>query len=172
MKHLFTIVAVAVMSVFATTANAQNLKFAHIDSGALLQEMPEREQARVELEKYAKQLEDQMSAMQNEFETKYQQYLESADSLPQVLREEKERELQSIQQRFQVFQQTAQKELSNEENKRLQPIIERAKQAIDEVAYENGCIYVFDISAGAVIYHSDQSIDLMPMVLKKLGINK
>jgi outer membrane protein len=170
MKRILFVVAVAVMSSFATVTNAQNYKFGHIDSGMLLQQMPEREQARVQLEKYAKQLEDQMAAMQSEFETKYQQYLEQRDSLPQVLLEAKERELTDIQQRFQVFQETARKDLSAKEGELLQPIIDKAKKAIDDVAAENGFIYVFDISTGAILYNSDQSVDLMPLVLKKLGV--
>ncbi len=170
MKRILTIVAVVALSAFATVANAQNLKFGHIDSSKLLQQMPEREQARTQLEKYAKQLEDQMAAMQSEFETKYQQYLEQADSLPQVLREAKERELTDIQQRFQMFQQSAQKELSEQEAKLIQPIIDKARQAINDVAYENKFTYVFDLSAGAVLYQSDQSVDLMPLVMKKLGL--
>ena len=170
MKKILIVVAVAFMSSFATVSNAQNYKFGHIDSGQLLLQMPEREQARVQLEKYAKQLEDQMAAMQSEFETKYQQYLEQRDSLPQVLLEAKERELTDIQQRFQAFQQTAQKDLSAKEGELLQPIIDKAKKAIDDVAVENGFIYVFDLSMGAILYNSDQSVDLMPLVLKKLGV--
>lgn len=170
MKRILTIVAVVALTSFATIASAQNLKFGHIDSSQLLQQMPEREQARVQLEKYAKQLEDQMAAMQTEFEGKYQQYLEQADSLPQVLREAKERELADIQQRFQAFQQTAQKDLSAKEGELLQPIIDKAKKAIDDVAAENGFIYVFDMSTGAILYNSDQSTDLLPLVLKKLGV--
>ena len=166
MKKILIVVAVAFMSSFATVSNAQNYKFGHIDSGQLLQQMPEREQARVQLEKYAKQLEDQMAAMQTEFETKYQQYLEQRDSLPQVLLEAKERELTDIQQRFQA----AQKDLSAKEGELLQPIIDKAKKAIDDVAAENGFIYVFDMSMGAILYNSDQSVDLMPLVLKKLGV--
>ena len=170
MKKILIVVAVAFMSSFATVSNAQNYKFGHIDSGQLLQQMPEREQARVQLEKYAKQLEDQMAAMQSELETKYQLYLEQRDSLPQVLIEAKERELTDIQQRFQAFQQTAQKDLSAKEGELLQPIIDKAKKAIDDVAAENGFIYVFDLSMGAILYNSDQSVDLMPLVLKKLGV--
>lgn len=170
MKKIFLVVAAVVLSAFATVADAQSFKFGHIDSSKLLQQMPEREQARVQLEKYAKQLEDQMAAMQSELETKYQQYLEQADSLPQVLREAKERELTDIQQRMQVFQQSAQKELSSKEAELIQPIIDKARQAINDVAYDNKFTYVFDLSAGAVLYQSDQSVDLMPLVLKKLGL--
>lgn len=170
MKRLLTLVAVLTLTAMATVSNAQNFKFGHIDSGQLLQQMPEREQARAQLEKYAKQLEDQMAAMQSELENKYQQYLEQRDSLPQVLLEAKESELTNIQQRLQAFQQTAQKDLSNKEGELLQPIIDKAKKAIDEVAAENNFTYVFDMSMGAILYHSEQSVDMLPLVLKKLGI--
>ena len=55
MKRFLTLVAVLTLTAMATVSNAQNFKFGHIDSGQLLQQMPEREQARAQLEKYAKQ---------------------------------------------------------------------------------------------------------------------
>ena len=60
--------------------------------------------------------------------------------------------------------------MSAKEGELLQPIIEKAKKAIDDVAAENGFLYVFDMSMGAILYNSDQSVDLMPLVLKKLGV--
>lgn len=170
MKRFLTLVAVFAFAAMNNITNAQELKFGHIDSNQLLQQMPERTKAQAELEKYAKQLEDQMAAMQTEFETKYQQYMAQADSLPPVLREAREQELANIQQRFQTFQRTAQNEMATKEGALLQPVIEKAKQAIDDVAAENGFIYIFDISSGTILYQSEKSVDILPLVLAKLGI--
>ena len=55
----------------------------------------------------------------------------------------------------------------------LKPVFEKAEKAIEEVAKEKGLIYVFDSGVGnrTILYKSNQSIDLLPLVKAKLGIN-
>jgi outer membrane protein len=52
----------------------------------------------------------------------------------------------------------------------MQPVMEKARGAIDEVAREHGLIYVFDISQGNPIYTSEESLDMLPLVKAKLGV--
>ena len=52
----------------------------------------------------------------------------------------------------------------------MKPIVDKANATIQKVAKTNGFIYVFDISTGAVTYFSDQSIDILPLVKKELGL--
>lgn len=52
-----------------------NLKIGHIDTQALLQLMPESDSAQLKIEKAAKELQDQLEAMQVEFNQKYQEMI-------------------------------------------------------------------------------------------------
>ena len=45
----------------------------------------------------------------------------------------------------------------------------KQQQAIADVAKENGYSYIFDVSAGALLYQPD-SDDILPLVKKKLGL--
>ncbi len=171
MKKFLTLAIVVIALAFTNNTFAQTqYKFGHIDSNQLLSLMPEREQAKNELENFAKQLESQMSTMQGEFERKYQEYMVSADSLSPLIRQTKEQELGEMQQRIQSFQQNAQKELADKEGSMLQPIIEKARAAISEVATENNFTYVFDIGTGVILHWSADSEDVLPLVKTKLGI--
>lgn len=171
MKTLIRIAFIAIMVVVAQGAFAQKqYKFGHIDSNKLLQSMPERAKAQTEMENFAKQLEDNALSLQTEFEKKYNEYVASADSLSPLIRQDKEAELQGMQQRIQTFNAQAQKELQNKESLLLQPIIEKARKAIKEVSEEGGYTYVFDISTGAVLHFSDDSEDITAKVKVKLGI--
>lgn len=149
---------------------AQKYKFGHIDSQKLLQQMPDKKTAEAELQKFASELEEQLELMQVELNKKYQDYLTKRDSLSPLIRKAKEEELQDMQERVQNFQMSAQQEIQKKEQELLTPIIEKAKKAIEEVAAENGFTYIFDISLGVVLYKSDDSIDIMPLVKTKLGI--
>ncbi|MFC2096669.1 OmpH family outer membrane protein [Bacteroidota bacterium] len=48
--------------------------------------------------------------------------------------------------------------------------MDKAQAAIEKVAKANGFTYVFDLGAGGLLYFSDQSIDILPLVKKELGI--
>ena len=168
MKSVFKICFVAILFLSVGMVNAQTLKFAHIDSNALIQAMPEYTAAQAEIQKQAKGLDDQMSTMQKEYQTKVTEYSEKQDSLTDIVRQAKLEDLQDLQQRIQNFNATAQKQLQQKQNELMQPIITKADESIATVAKEQGVIYVFD--ANAVLYHSEQSIDLLPLVKAKLGI--
>ncbi|MBK8808945.1 MAG: OmpH family outer membrane protein [Bacteroidales bacterium] len=71
---------------------------------------------------------------------------------------------------MQNYQQEAQSQLQKKEAELFQPILEKAQLAIAEVGKENGFIYIFDISSKVVLFQSDKSIDVMPLVKKKLGM--
>ncbi len=171
MKRIILLLSVILMTGVFTSGQAQSKgKFGHIDSGKLLNMMPEREKAKKDLQTYSKQLEDQLTTMQTELQNKYNDYLSKKDSLSDILLQTREKELQDIQTRIQNFQTSAQQDLQKKEQGLLQPIIEKAKNAIKEVAKEKGYSYVFDTSVGALLYWPEDSDDLLPLVKKKLGL--
>lgn len=171
MKKIILLLAVTLMTGVFTTSQAQSKgKLGHIDSSKLLNLMPEREKAQNELQKYSKQLEDQLTAMQTELQNKYNDYLAKKDSLSDILVQTKEKELQDLQTRIQNFQTSAQQDLQKKQQELLQPVIDKAKNAIQKVAKEKGYSYVFDTSVGALLYWPENSDDLLPLVKKELGL--
>ncbi len=160
--------AVAVAASMTISANAQDLKFAHIDSQKFLSELPEWTAAQTALQEEAKKLSDQMSVMQNELQQKFQEYTTKRDSLPELIRATKEKELQDTQSRIQSFQQLAQQSLSKKESDLLQPIVEKYHKALEEVGKENKFIYIFDTASQVLLYTSEQSVDAAPYVKAKL----
>ncbi|MFH2095164.1 MAG: OmpH family outer membrane protein [Bacteroidota bacterium] len=166
---LFLLLAVVISTAYQATAQVKQ-RFGHIDSQALLMKMPERETAKKAIEAHAKELEEQLQAMQKELELKYQDYLDKQATYSDLIKKTKEEELTDLQQRMQDFQATAQQDLQSKELELLQPIFDKAKKGIEDVAKEKGYDYVFDTSVGALLYWPPESDDLLPMVLKKLGI--
>lgn len=144
-------------------------KFGHIDSQVLLESMPEKKQADKDLEAFANQLQSQLQAMTTEWETKMKDYRANSAVMTDIIKQTKEEEIAGLEQRIQNFQQNAQGSLAKREGELYQPILDKAKEAIDQVASENSYTYVFDTSSGALLYQPDGD-DILPMVQKKLGI--
>jgi outer membrane protein len=165
-------IMIAVLFICAANVSAQNLKFGHINSQTLLMAMPERDSAEVKLKKYANELQEQIETLQVEFNKKYQDYNQKMATFTDAIRDMKEKELRDLQQRSQEFEQTAQQDYQRQQGELMKPIVDKANEAIQKVAKANGFIYIFDVSTGAVSYFSDQSIDILPLVKKELGIVK
>lgn len=168
MKIKNMILAAAAM-ICAVSAQAQTLKFAHIDTQNLISQLDEFKQAQAQLEAEGTKIQEQMQSMQQEFQTKYQDYVTKADSLPAVVRQVKEQELQELDQRLQVMNKAAQQSLQQTQAKLFQPIMKKVQDAIDAVGKENGFVYVFDLTSQVILYHSEQSVDAEPLVLAKFA---
>lgn len=156
------------LSAVTQSVEAQELKFAHIDSQKLLTELPSWQKAEEDLKAENSKLEDQMKIMSNELQQKYTQYVQQRDSLPDLIRATREKELQDTQERIQSFGQLAQQSLQQKEQALMAPIITALEAAIKSVAEEGKYIYVFDTSSQVILYHSEQSHDISAQVLAKM----
>jgi outer membrane protein len=172
MKNSFlTVIAVIVIAFLAGKVDAQsNLKVAHINTQDLLAAMPESDSAQAKLQKKAKELQDQLEQMQVEFNKKYQEYNQKASTYSDIIKQTKETELQEMNQRIQQFQQNAEQSMQKERSDTFKPVLDKANNAISDVAKENKITYVLDASTGILLFKSDDSIDLLPLVKKKLGL--
>lgn len=169
-KYLGILLIAVLISASGAFAQKSDLKFGHINSNELLSLMPERDTARQELQNYSRMLQQELEAMQVEYQNKVNAYLEKQETYSQLVRQSKESEIQEMQRRVQEFQMTAQEDLQQKEQELFTPIMEKANNAIEKVGKANGFIYIFDISGGSVVYFSDQSVNILPMVKKELGI--
>ena len=144
-------------------------KFGHINSQELLLLMPESKDAEAKIQQERKMLEQQLTTMTGEYQTKLQEYEANVASMSELMKKTKAKEITDLQQRIQDFQVSANEELQGKEGQLLQPIIEKAKAAIKDVASKNGYTYVFDSSLGSLI-EAPEGDNLLPLVKKQLGI--
>ena len=168
MKNVLkTAVAGVALVICSFTATAQ--KVAHIDLDSLISLMPESKTAQEAVQAYAKSLEQEVTAMQQELQTKYEAYQKDSPNMAPIVKESKEKELNDLNQRITDFQQQAQADYQKKSAELSKPVYEKAKKAIDQVAKDNGYKYVLDTSTGLVIY-SEPTDDILGLVIKKLGI--
>jgi outer membrane protein len=167
-KKIFLLSAV-VLICSSLPALSQTLKFGHIDSGELIQLMPQTRQADSTLRKYGESLDSQLKGMTAEYQSKLQIYQSGADTMPDAIRTTKEKELNDLGNRIQDFQQTAQESIQKKKEDLYGPILKKAEDAIKDIAKEKSYSYIFDTSLGSVIY-AQESDDLMSQVKARLGI--
>ncbi|MCD4769380.1 MAG: OmpH family outer membrane protein [Bacteroidales bacterium] len=171
MKKVIGLLAVAAFFLLSGNAFAQNYKFGHINSDELFMLMPERSTVIEQLEALQTELQNTAEIMQVEYNNKLNDYTTELENMNTLVRQTKEEELVSLQQRMSTFQQNADKQIQQLQMELTQPILQRAEKAIKDVAKENKFTYIFDFARGPIIYFDEtRSEDILPLVKAKLGI--
>lgn len=147
------------------------LKIGHIDFAKLYSIMPGLDTAKARYEEYNKSVQEQYATMQTELESKFMDYQANQANLSEIIRQTKESEINDLKTRMDAFETKAVQDLQTKELELTSPIIERAREAVKEVAKENGYTYVLNSTEGLVLY-SEPSDDILPVVMKKLGISE
>lgn len=142
-------------------------KLGHVDLQAILQQMPEREQARQKMESFRNKLQKNIQEMNEEYQKKMTEFQQTQEGMTQTERQSTREQISSLQQRIQQAQQKAQQDLQSQREELLTPIIDKVENAVKEVAEEQGYTYVFDTSSGNVVYKGGGD-DLTDAVKKKL----
>jgi len=164
--------ALIICFVFALgiSASAQ-IKCGHVNVNELISLMSDRDSAVVKLQAYNAELVETMQGMEDEYNSKYAEYNRKQGEWTAAIREAKERDLQELVQRIQQFQQTAQQEMQQMQSSLMAPVYEKAQAAIQKIAKANSLTYIFDLSAGSIIYFDEAtSMNILPLAKKELGI--
>ena len=162
---------VAAIFVCGVSLNSQAQKFGHIDFEELIAAMPEKAEAQKTLDKEYNEMKGIIESMSVEFNKKMLAAQQSYDTLSKASQQLLEQELQDMQNRIMQYQQNAETQLNQRQQELLNPIIDKAEGAVKKIAAKEGFFYIFDTSKGSqILYYSDKSIDVMPLVKKELGI--
>ena len=165
MKKILLLSLTLLISISSFSQN----KFGYIDSQELLLLMPERKTAEEEVQTFAKSLESQLQAMTAEYQQSVQEYQANESTYTDLVKQDKVTEITGLEQRIQSFQQNAQQALQTKEQELLEPILKKARQAIEDVANEGEYTYIFDKSVGSILYVKE-SENILDKVKKKLNL--
>jgi outer membrane protein len=166
---IFKKVAMFVVAVVISQSAFAQIKLGHINSSELVGMMPETKLADDSLKRFTEDLNVQLQQMLGELQTKYGDFQSKQGSWSEAIREYRAKEIQDLQTNIDNFQQRAQQDISRRKEDLYGPIFEKAEKAIKEVAKEGKYSYIFDSSAGTLLYQQD-SDDIMDAVKKRLNL--
>ena len=159
-------IIIAMMLVLPMFASAQ--KFGHINTQELFAQMPEVAQVKLKMDTIQSQYENQLSSMNEEIQKKAQDYQAQEATMADAIKQIRQQELQEMQQRIQLFYQTAEQDIQKKQQELLAPVHEKMVKAIKAVGEKDGYTYIFD--SAAMAYINPDAADVTPAVKKELGI--
>jgi outer membrane protein len=167
MKNLKTLILIAVFTLgVGGVANAQ--KTGHIDFEKLVAEMPQTKQLKLDIEKLSKTYQDEIEGMAQKLDSKMKKYTAEQNAQTREINESRAQEVQQERARYEQLRQTALQEMQKKQAEGLNPIIEKAQKAIEEVAASKGILYILDASVGKGLLVK-KGEDIFAAVKTKLG---
>jgi len=142
----------------------------------VLSRLPESKVMQSQLEVTKAQLEKAIEETVKEFQGKLAAYQKNAAQMTDVIRADKEKELESLQTRVQELRANAQQSLHSKEQQLIEPIFNKINVAIQQVGKENGFVYIFNMDAGQgttpfILFASSEENNVTNLILKKLGVD-
>lgn len=172
MKKLAVLLVIVVVYSSVSFAQAQTkIKLGHVDFATLYSMMPGLDSVKVVFDEYNRGVQEQFNAMQTELENKYNDYVAKMETMSDIIRSTKEAEINDLKERMDAFEATATQDLQKKEMELTAPIIEKARQAVEDVAKEGGYNYIFNSTEGLLLY-AEPADNIMDKVKAKLGITK
>ena len=167
MKAYTILLSLTLMVIGTLAIQAQTLRIGYTNTDYILSKLPESKQIESELKTHRDQLGAQLKSKQEEFERKYQSFIDGQATMTDVVKNDVQTELQSLQGSIQKFATEAEKSMQNKQIQLLAPVYEKIDGGIQEVAKEKGYSHVF---ANGVLLYATQENDISDLVLAKLGV--
>jgi outer membrane protein len=170
MKQITTFLFAAVVFFAASTFSNAQSKIAHIDSQALIGEMPATKAAQAEIEKLEKTYQTEIEGMITEYQNKIKRYDAEAATQTDDENAKRMQEVETMQRSIREYQGQAQEDLQKKQFELLKPIAEKVQAAIAKVAKAKGIEYVLQSTPNNGIVLVADGYDLMADVKKELGL--
>jgi outer membrane protein len=172
MKKIFILLT---LFAFIASVQAQDVKIGYTSAYLILPHVPAYMKAQDSLKKTETALTNTLMEKQKDFEAKVKKFeadRQSPEAIP-VLLQTRASELQKMQQEITQERELYSQELQKMQSKLQTPILQKVKNAIEEVGKENGYTFILSSQDGMgqdnFLFSTDK-IDITLLVLNKLGV--
>ena len=151
-------------------AIAQDGKVAYLNSQEIFNAMPELADIEKQLNTKQEEISKNGQAVIDEFNKKAEEFEKAAATASETTKQDHQKQLAQLQERYQLFVQNSQKEMEELRVKLLQPVYQKIQTAIKNVGDEQKFSYILDLASQTVVYHSTTAVDATPLVKTKLNL--
>jgi outer membrane protein len=166
------LIIISILLITSSIAFAQ-LKIGYIDSDAIMDNLPDVQDARQKLDALIQEWQAELTKLENEWKTKYDDYEKRKLIMTDQTRSETEAAL--VQLETQIAQYREKKfgtsgELFQKQDELMKPVQNKIFGVLKEIAEQEDYDYVFDRSGDIMILFAKEKYDLTSQVLDKLKL--
>ena len=152
---------IAIFMVFAccVTAVAQQAKIGYFSYKAILEDMPDYVTAMLGVETMRKQYDEELKAASDEFNEKYELFLDQQSMLDEPIKQKRQADLQSLLDRNTQFRNESMRLLRQAEQDALAPVKQKLNKAIQSVGYSGAFLLIVNTDSEACPYIDSNSAE-------------
>ncbi len=151
-------------------ASAQTLKIGLVDVNEIVDKMPESAEASKQVQETSKKYEDELGKLQEEMKRRVEEFQNMGqDELP-AINQRKARELQDYNNKLEQFSNEAMQHLQQMRQELYNPILQKARTAIEAVGKEGGYSLIQDKAPQLTYYFDAPVVDITNDVKAKIGV--
>lgn len=164
LAFLFTAILLAI------GVNAQ--KFAYVDSEYILQNIPEYNDALVQIDEFAAQWQQELEAKFAAIDKMYKDYQAEAVLLPEEMKRKREDEIMKAEKAAKDLQKQRfgkDGDLFKKRQELVKPIQDKIYTAIEKIAQARNYAMIFDKAGNVTMMYADAKYDISDEVLEEMG---
>ena len=148
-------------------------KIGYVDSDAIMDQLSDAQDARQQLDALIQEWQGELSKMESDWKTKYNDYEKRKLIMTDQTRIESESELTKMEQKITDYREKkfgTNGELFQKQDEFMKPVQNKVFTAIKKVADKEDYDFVFDRSGGVLVLFATDKYDITNLVLKELNI--
>lgn len=166
-------VATTMVAAGAVQASAQQgatpMKIAYVNTQAIFQSAPGRAEAEAQFEREANTFREQVKRMDDSLNTMVSAYQKEAARLDTATRARRETAIRTKQDEYRQRASGLEEQLNQRRDALLNPIMERIRQALEQVRTEDGYAMILNNDPqGSLIVSADKNLDITERVVARL----
>lgn len=176
-KIIFSVLLTAMVATMYSPLMAQTQKIGYTNLDYILGLLPDAKKVESELKTYEEQLQKQLQTKYADYEKKLKEYQDGVSKgvMTDLIKEDKEKELMSMQNSIKEFEESAKSAMQKKQVALLEPVLAKVQKAIDEVGKDNDYSYILSTHAdyggsAIILYAKNKEDNISDLVLKKLGV--
>lgn len=149
---LLTVVSLAVSAQDAQPKDSVAFKFGYLSYDSVMVAMPDYTELKTNMAQLREQYEAEQKRVENDFNKKYEEFLDGQASFPKTILQKRQSELQEMLDRNIEFKKQSQKMLSEAEDNMMEVIKTTINMAVNIIAQERGYAFVLNTDKEAVTF--------------------
>ena len=138
------------MLVFLGVQAQENKTFGFLSYEAALLSMPDYAKAQQKIETLKAQYQAETKRVEDEFNRKYEEFLEGQREFPKTILQKRQTELQELMARNIQFKENSRQELAQIEKETLAPLKIRLIELLGQIGRERGYAFIYDTDTNAL----------------------
>ena len=149
---LLTVVSLAVSAQDAQPKDSVAFKFGYLSYDSVMVAMPDYTELKTNMAQLREQYEAEQKRVENDFNKKYEEFLDGQASFPKTILQKRQSELQEMLDRNIEFKKQSQKMLSEAEANMMEVIKTTINMAVNIIAQKRGYAFVLNTDKEAVTF--------------------